>query len=191
MKSNLFGKLSAGVAGVALMAIGVVSTPVQAATIGLSFYDRTSIAQASQPLYDGGLSWDSSKSGTDSISALNLVVHLPNGSVSGGVSDVTGVSYSGNTLTVDLTIGTNTVQLQFDRLNPDGTSSPYPPDQNAPGIDRMPRGSISINNTSSDQIRYYNVPEPSTYVGTILAFGTLGAVKVLKRKQKNKETFTP
>jgi hypothetical protein len=41
------------------------------------------------------------------------------------------------------------------------------------------------------QLSVTTVPEPSTYVGTILAFGALGAVKILKRKQKNKETFTP
>jgi hypothetical protein len=189
MKSNLFGKLSAGVAGVALMAIGVVSTPVQAATIGFSFFDRNSMAQASNPLYDGSLSWDSSKSGIDSISALNLVVHSPNGPVSAGRNNVTSVSYSGNTLTVNLTSGTDTIQLQLDGLSQDGKSSPYTTDSRAPQIDRLPGGSISINNSSAP-IRY-NVPEPSTYVGTILAFGALGAVKTLKRKQKKLDTFTP
>jgi hypothetical protein len=121
MKLNLFGKLSTGVAGVALMAIGVVSTPVQAATIGINFFDRNTFGGSGNPFpFEGNLSWDSSKIGTESISALNF----SRGSLSGGLSNVTGVSYSGNSLKVNLGIGTNNLQLSFDGLSQNGDASP-------------------------------------------------------------------
>lgn len=39
------------------------------------------------------------------------------------------------------------------------------------------------------QLNLQTFPKPSNYVGTILAFGVLGAAKTIKRKQKKQETF--
>jgi hypothetical protein len=52
-------------------------------------------------------------------------------------------------------------------------------------------GRVENSGSSGSSGGTYVGTEPSTYFGTILAFGALGAVKTLKRKQKNKETFTP
>jgi hypothetical protein len=52
-------------------------------------------------------------------------------------------------------------------------------------------GRVENSGSSGSSGGTYVGTEPSTYFGTILAFGALGAAKILKRKQKNKETFTP
>lgn len=232
MKSNLFGKLSAGVAGVALMAIGVGSTPVQAATIGINFFDRDSFTgrgslDSGYPAFDGSFVWNSNAAANNSISNWKLDIYRPGGT---GISSVTSSFYDGNDLKVNVsiesqlvstrgtdTVGANVLSFLFYDIASFTRQTMFPVSNAAayllfhdriagqgssnfgnimPQIDRFGSGSSYVqktDNTTSkwDEVRYTAVPEPSTYVGTILAFGALGAVKVLKRKQKNKETFTP
>ena len=222
MKSNLFGKLSAGVAGVAgatLVAIGVVSTPVQAATIGIKFFDRSTFAgrgslDSGYPAFDGSFVWNTNAAANNSISNWKLDIYRPGGT---GSSRVTSSSYDKDTLTliVNAKITSNGFATQsfpdinvtapeqlifsFENISKDGQPVIYPPSSwqgQVPYIDTLPRGSSKVlqadNRTVKwDDVRYTVVPEPSTYVGTILAFGALGGAKILKRKQKKQETFTP
>lgn len=215
MKSNLFGKLSAGVAGVALMAIGVVSTPVQAAHLGIG----------PTPILDGAPGWGSTPAQTpalqvqftpsiDGFGVFHAVFDLRYGSklsnwnfdqnsVEGNSNSEANWIYtnpisnyfSNNDLIVDanvslLKINTHTVVkskvLHF--VFADFTYNPHGQ------YWKVGTGSVGVvgDERKTSDFRYYAyVPEPSTYVGTILAFGALGAAKILKRKQKKQETFIP
>lgn len=221
MKSNLFGKLSAGVA---LMAIGVISTPVQAATFYRSFSDKSTLAGTSgpskYPKFDGGF-WvdtDANDNTPAQITGWSLSIYgynqqnvfVPRTYVP---SRVTSSSYDETTLTLMVNAKiTNdelaikyfpgisvTAQEQlfftFKDITKDGKPVIYPPSPSqVPYVDTLPGGSSQVlqaDGTTKLWDNVTSVPEPSTYVGTIVAFGTLGAVKTLKRKQKNKETFTP
>lgn len=226
MKSNLFGKLSAGVAGVALMAIGVGSTPVQAAILQVGFSDRSILAGTSVRSnylhFDGSFLFntDANNNAPEQITNWSLSIY---GSNQQNVfvpktyvpSKVTSSSYNEATLTlmVNAKITSNEFATEYfpginvtapeqlfftlEKIRKDGQRVIDPPSPwQVPYVDTLPGGSSQVlqaNDTKKhwDRLTYTSVPEPSTYFGTILAFGALGAVKVLKRQQKNKETFTP
>ncbi|WP_293333314.1 PEP-CTERM sorting domain-containing protein [Microcoleus sp. CAWBG58] len=212
MKSNLFGKLSAGVAGVAgvaLMAIGVVSTPVQAATIAVSFESKTSssgLFPAPAGTFVGQFLWQDEEWGTGTakdISMWSFLVGVGNNKFVSAITDSVTDSFNKNsTLTVKLKSNEVEKALFPDLPNPgisvlSFTFDNLKYDRYHPVNGQTAKGYISTKKPDNSEEKldfnytYQVVPEPSTYVGTILAFGALGAVKILKHKQKNKETFTP
>ncbi|WP_293143207.1 MULTISPECIES: PEP-CTERM sorting domain-containing protein [unclassified Microcoleus] len=213
MKSNLFGKLSAGVAGVAgvtLVAIGVGSTPVQAATIAVSFESKTSSSGLfpAPGTFVGQFLWQDEEWGTGTakdISMWSFLVGVGNNKFVSAITDSVTDSFNKNsTLTVKLKSnevekalfpdlpnpGISVLSFTFDNLKYD-RYHPVFNGQTAKGYVSTKKPDNSEEKLNFDYTYSQVVPEPSTYVGTILAFGVLGAVKVLKRKQKKQETFIP
>lgn len=228
MKSNLFGKLSAGVAGVALMAIGLGSTPVQAATVTVRFQDTEHINGQYVPNnnpfdFKGQFTFEAFNHNSISISSWGLAsVNKSTNQESWITTSKPTITFNNNALSLIYVIppsqtGNNVEERRFTLEDLYRTSTPGYIWNYGDGSSQIltngnwqPWANLSYNtvvhipaNTpippidpkgyyDNEQGRYYSLaPEPSTYFGTILAFGALGAVKTLKRKQKNKETFTP
>lgn len=267
MNSNLFGKLSAGAAGVAaLVAISVVSTPVQAATFNPPYEIQvqfetsidnfeTSIDNKSLPVrgvfnfLGGNISnWHlklpdnlaNELYGTRNTNPLSQLTTTGDLIIDVTVDVVKSLSQTGtetslvssNNLrfifaafsgfdatpiwklpgyssTSNFTISADTVSAIPRWQNSGSFTTGYVsyfdlidrlrnPATNAVKIVYSGQGSVQKPSTGGnwakiDDLDYYAyaVPEPSTYVGTILAFGALGAAKILKRQQKKQETFIP
>lgn len=228
MKSNLFCQLSAGVAGVAgvtLVAIGVISTPVQAARIAIGFFepqDSTSLAFGNYFYYNYDLEPPNQPSTLDS---WDFRIYQNKKEITSmetyRESYLNDISYQNNTLTIkynspgiakilfpDVQNKSTLLSFVFEKLDRSNTRysntgyismEPYSQrklefDYDSivlkPGIPTTDSGSGNSSGSGSSGGSVVG-PEPSTYAGTILAFAVLSAAKIVKRKQKNKETFTP